>query len=246
MSQSGTVKFFNCTDSYGFIKTDRKGPDLFVHRNSIRDSKALLQGDKVCFDVVDEDGRKAAVNVTGGTGGHGLTFGCEVNRELVQGQFGYLKKLFPDKGFGFLKQDSGEKDVFVHEDALCSTGEDIQAGMRVKYDSVWDAKRSSRKAANVAIVSRDTSMQGQFGVLKEFSSEKSFGFVKQDSGEHDLFLHESALRNPHDKLQAGMRVEYDVVWDENRGSRKASNVAIIENAAVQQESGTLNEDMDDS
>ena len=38
----------------------------------------------------------------------------------------------------------------------------------------------------------------------------------------------------------------DFMMNYLRGSRKASNVAIIENAAVQQESGTLNEDMDDS
>ena len=61
----GTVKFFDGTKGWGFIK-DESGNDVFVHYSSIQmeGSKSLNQNDVVEFEIgEDKDGRTQAVNV---------------------------------------------------------------------------------------------------------------------------------------------------------------------------------------
>ncbi len=63
--EKGTVKWFNNSKGYGFIKRET-GEDLFVHFKSIAGDgyKSLKEGDAVQFDV--EQGAKGlqAVNVS--------------------------------------------------------------------------------------------------------------------------------------------------------------------------------------
>ena len=51
--ETGTVKWFDSTKGYGFIKQDN-GKDLFVHQNAIRDKgyDGLKEGDQVEFKVI--------------------------------------------------------------------------------------------------------------------------------------------------------------------------------------------------
>lgn len=57
----GTVKFFNESKGYGFIKNDETNEEYFVHANGLVDE--IRQDDEVVFDL--EEGRKGvnAVNV---------------------------------------------------------------------------------------------------------------------------------------------------------------------------------------
>lgn len=57
----GTVKFFNETKGYGFIKDDESGKEYFVHVTGLVDK--VQDNDEVSFDL--EEGRKGtnAVNV---------------------------------------------------------------------------------------------------------------------------------------------------------------------------------------
>jgi cold shock protein len=51
---SGTVKWFNEENGYGFITADEGGKDLFVHRGSIVGdwrSRTLSEGARVGFDL---------------------------------------------------------------------------------------------------------------------------------------------------------------------------------------------------
>ena len=57
----GTVKFFNGTKCFGFIKPSDSGDDIFVHSSGLIDE--IRENDQVEFDV--EEGKKGlnAVNV---------------------------------------------------------------------------------------------------------------------------------------------------------------------------------------
>jgi len=59
--QQGTVKFFNETKGFGFIKPDDSGEDVFVHSSGLIDN--IRENDKVNFEV--QRGKKGlnAVNV---------------------------------------------------------------------------------------------------------------------------------------------------------------------------------------
>ena len=58
---TGTVKFFNETKGFGFIKEDESGKEYFVHVSGLIDE--INENDKVTFDL--EEGRKGlnAMNV---------------------------------------------------------------------------------------------------------------------------------------------------------------------------------------
>ena len=62
----GTVKWFNSTKGYGFIKPDNGGADVFVHISAVERSgmKGLADGQKVSFDLErDRQGRDSATNL---------------------------------------------------------------------------------------------------------------------------------------------------------------------------------------
>jgi len=58
---TGTVKFFNASKGYGFIKNNDNGQEVFVHVTGLIDQ--ISQDDQVTYDV--EVGRKgpSAINV---------------------------------------------------------------------------------------------------------------------------------------------------------------------------------------
>lgn len=61
----GTVKWFNYQKGYGFI-IDSEGNDVFVHYSGLNMEgfKALQEGQKVEFDVIDTEKGRQAMNVT--------------------------------------------------------------------------------------------------------------------------------------------------------------------------------------
>jgi CspA family cold shock protein len=62
---------------------------------------------------------------------------------------GTVQRFMDDKGFGFIKPDSGGKDVFVHFSAIGGAGfKTLTQGQRVEFDIVDDPK--GPRAANVA------------------------------------------------------------------------------------------------
>ena len=59
--QEGTVKFFNETKGFGFIKPDEGGAEVFVHATGLVDK--ITQDDRVSYEVQDGKKGKNAVNV---------------------------------------------------------------------------------------------------------------------------------------------------------------------------------------
>jgi cold shock protein len=63
---SGTVKWFDETKGYGFIRPSDGGKDVFVHITAVRSAglQTLTEGQKVNFDLVSERGKTAAGNLS--------------------------------------------------------------------------------------------------------------------------------------------------------------------------------------
>ncbi len=64
---SGTVKWFNTQKGYGFIIPEEQSvqKDVFVHITRLEKTgiKKLSDGQKVAYDIYDDNGKPAAENV---------------------------------------------------------------------------------------------------------------------------------------------------------------------------------------
>jgi len=65
---SGTVKWFNTTKGYGFIQPDDGGKDVFVHISAVEKAglRGLNEGQKISFQMKEERGKTAAVDLKDG------------------------------------------------------------------------------------------------------------------------------------------------------------------------------------
>jgi CspA family cold shock protein len=65
MMATGTVKSFNSSKGYGFIKTDASGADVFVHLSVVKEAGLadLRKGQKISFEIFDNQGKAAAKNL---------------------------------------------------------------------------------------------------------------------------------------------------------------------------------------
>ena len=61
--QNGTVKFFNKSKRYGFVKGD-DGEDYFFHESGLSEGIYVQDNDKVEFIVIDGDRGKKAVEIS--------------------------------------------------------------------------------------------------------------------------------------------------------------------------------------
>ena len=62
---NGTVKWFNATKGYGFIQPEDGGKDVFVHISAVERAglNGLNEGQTVSYELTDERGKTAAVNL---------------------------------------------------------------------------------------------------------------------------------------------------------------------------------------
>ena len=63
---------------------------------------------------------------------------------------GTVSRFMDNKGFGFIKPDSGGKDVFVHHSAIVGGAKSLTPGQKVEFDVAEDPK--GPRASNVTIV----------------------------------------------------------------------------------------------
>jgi CspA family cold shock protein len=61
----GTVKFFNTSKGFGFIRPDDGSKDVYVHVSTIEKAglAVLSEGQKVSFEVANASGKDAAVDL---------------------------------------------------------------------------------------------------------------------------------------------------------------------------------------
>lgn len=62
----GTVKWFNTSKGYGFIKPDGGGADVFVHVTAVQRAgmQSLSEGQRLNYEVTRDRGKLAAANLT--------------------------------------------------------------------------------------------------------------------------------------------------------------------------------------
>ena len=66
------------------------------------------------------------------------------------------------------------------------------------------------------------------GTVKFFNSQKGFGFIVQDGGGPDVFVHISAVeRAGMTSLNEGQKVSFDVQADPRSGKSAAANLQAV-------------------
>lgn len=62
----GTVKWFNTSKGYGFIRPEGGGADVFVHVTAVQRAgmQSLMEGQRLNYEVVRDRGKIAAANLT--------------------------------------------------------------------------------------------------------------------------------------------------------------------------------------
>lgn len=65
------------------------------------------------------------------------------------------------------------------------------------------------------------------GIVKWFNNDKGFGFITNDAGGDDIFVHFSAIVSDGFKsLEEGQKVTFDIERDQQNGKSKAANVCV--------------------
>lgn len=63
------------------------------------------------------------------------------------------------------------------------------------------------------------------GTVKWFNAEKGYGFLSNDEGGEDVFVHFSAIQTDgYRTLEEGQKVEFEEEMDEKKGKLRAVNV----------------------
>ena len=180
----------------------------------------------------------------GGAGGGGFN---RMPAQVVGTGKGTVKFFNSQKGFGFIQQEGGGEDVFVHISAVERAGlEGLGEGQGLEFNLVDRGGKVS--AQDLQIVGDVVEVQGgggggaapagdrggapqreltgekATGTVKFFNAMKGFGFLVRDDGQPDAFVHISAVeRSGLSQINEGERYEFDLEVD-RRGKHSAVNL----------------------
>ena len=187
-------------------------------------------GDRGGFSGGSRGGGGGFGGPRGGGGGGGMP------AQVVGQGKGVVKFFNSQKGFGFIQQEGGGEDVFVHISSVERAGLDgLAEGQGLEFTLV---DRGGKISASdlvvlgdvIAVEKREEAPQRELtgekatGTVKFFNSMKGFGFITRDDGQPDAFVHISAVeRSGMRGLNEGDRLEFDIEVD-RRGKYSAVNL----------------------
>jgi CspA family cold shock protein len=192
-------------------------------------------GDRGGFSGGPRGGGGGGGGFGGPRGGGGGDRGGGMPAQVVGEGTGTVKFFNAHKGFGFIQQDAGGEDVFVHISAVERAGlEGLAEGQQLKFQLVDRGGKISASelevVGDVIAVEKREAPQRQLtgerasGTVKFFNGMKGFGFITRDDGQPDAFVHISAVeRSGMSGLNEGDRVEFDIEVD-RRGKYSAVNL----------------------
>lgn len=65
---------------------------------------------------------------------------------------GEVKTWIDNRGFGFIKRDDQQPDVFVHVSAITGSLDRLTVGQKVEFDVETDRKSGKPRAAKVRVI----------------------------------------------------------------------------------------------
>ncbi len=165
---------------------------------------------------------------------------------------GTVKFFNTEKGFGFIQQDGGGEDVFVHISAVERAGlQGLAEGQELEFNLVdrggkvsaqdiqvigdvipVEGGRSNDRGASSGdrggAPQRELTGEKATGTVKFFNAMKGFGFIVRDDGQPDAFVHISAVeRSGLSAINEGERYQFDIEMD-RRGKHSAVNLVPAE------------------
>ena len=184
----------------------------------------------------------------GGGGGGGGGFNRMPPQVVGTGK-GTVKFFNAQKGFGFISQETGGEDVFVHISAVERAGlEGLAEGQELQFNLVDRGGKTSAQDLQVVgdvipvqqggrggsgpsgggdrggAPQRELTGERATGTVKFFNSMKGFGFLTRDDGQPDAFVHISAVeRSGLSQINEGERYDFDLEVD-RRGKHSAVNL----------------------
>ncbi len=186
----------------------------------------------------------------GGGGGRGGGFsgggGNRMPAQVVGTGKGTVKFFNVQKGFGFIQQQGGGEDIFVHISAVERAGlEGLAEGQELEFNLVDRGGKVSaqdlqivgdvievqsrgagpdRGSAAGAAPQREVTGERATGTVKFFNAAKGFGFLVRDDGQPDAFVHVTAVeRSGLSSIAEGERYDFDLEVD-RRGKYSAVNL----------------------